>query len=83
MREQTSTPTPRIRFRVERANEIAAEHGLRGVVEKAHFFGLRHPVYSRVVKGHNRPGESFIAAVLAARPEQTFEALFEVVEVAA
>ena len=79
MRERsTSAPRPRVFFRIDRADKVAANHGLHGVVEKARFFGVTHMTWSRVVTGGNEVGEAFIAAVLTARPEQTFESLFTV-----
>lgn len=75
-------PATRIRFRTERADEIAEARGLTNGSAKAAFFGVTHHNYSRVVNGRVKPGEDFIAAVLASHPDDpdiTFDALFEVV----
>lgn len=72
-----------MRFRVERAREIAAKHGLAQVQEIAAFFNTTETTYSRVARGLTDPGERFIADVLSSRPgdpDITWESLFEVVE---
>lgn len=71
-----------MRFKVERADEIAAEHGLTNQLEKSAFFGVTNHNWSKVVNGTVRPGEAFIASVLGSHPDDprfTFDALFEVV----
>ena len=75
-------PRVRVRFKVERANEITEARGLLRIQDKAAFFGTSPSSYSRVINGVAKPGEDFIAAVLASQPgdpDITFESLFEVV----
>lgn len=74
----------KVRFKVERANEIAAARGLTLDQEKAEFFGISQSNYSRVITGQRGPGDRFIAAVLASNPgdpDITFDELFEIVPV--
>jgi hypothetical protein len=74
------TPILELRFKVERADEIAAKHGLESIKDKAAFFGATETTYSRAARRLIVPGEVFITGVLAARPDDpdiTFDALFE------
>ena len=83
MHAGSTQSTPKLRFKVERADEIAAKHNLESIKDKAAFFGATETTYSRVVRGLIVPGEVFIAAVLSSRPfdpDITFDALFEVVD---
>ena len=74
-----------IRFRSDRAEELAAAHGLKTLTEKAAFFNITRFTYNRVLEGDARPGEEFIAAVLSspaalAFPDEvTFDKIFVVV----
>lgn len=78
----------RVRFRVAKANEIAARAGRAGTEsEKAAFFGVTQSNWSRATSsGDNAtdPGALFIAAVLSSEAaekfpdEVTFDGLFEV-----
>lgn len=73
----------RVRFKTERANQIAEERGLQLIRDQAQFFGVTPSSYSRVINGVVNPGEDFIASVLASHPgdaDITWDALFEVVE---
>jgi hypothetical protein len=72
-----------VRFRVQRADEIAAKHGLVLVQDKAIFFGCTPSTYSRVCSGSIAPGERFIADVLSSQPgdpDITFDNLFELAQ---
>ena len=82
MRARERTSPREIRFKIERADEIAAEHGLVYSTDKAAFFGVTLSNWSRVVLRDIRPREAFIAAVLGSHPEDprfTFDTFFEVV----
>lgn len=72
----------RVRFKVERANEITEALGLEQIQDKAAYFATTDTTYSRVVRGLTNPGEDFIAAVLGSHPDNpdiTWDNLFEVV----
>lgn len=74
--------TRRVRYRLDRANKVAAEKGLTSQLERAAFFGVTNQNLSRVERGDVWPGEAFIASVLSSHPDEpwcTFDYLFEVV----
>lgn len=66
-----------VRFRYDEAAAIARSFGHVLMQEQAAFFGVSPAAYSRVIRGLKRPGEDFIASVLAAQPGITFDAMFE------
>ena len=81
MRARQRNPR-RVRFKIDRANEIAAEHGHISQLDRAAFFGVTNQNWSKVELGNVWPGERFIATVLASHPGDprfTFEELFEVI----
>lgn len=77
----------RVRFRTQRADEIAAKAGKETGADKSAFFGVTQSNWSRVTsttENATDPGALFIAAVLASEAaeqypdEVTFDNLFEV-----
>lgn len=72
---------PRLRFKVERFNELAAQRGLRTDTEKAKFLDVVQSNFSRITRGLTRPSEQFVAACMKAfadDPTVSFDDLFEI-----
>lgn len=68
-----------IRLRTAQFEKFCKLKGLKTQADKARFLGVTEPTVGRVLNGDRRPGEAFIAGVLAAFPELEFSDLFEVV----
>ena len=75
--------SPAIRLRVAEFRRRARRDGLTADGEIAARIGVHRITVSRMLKGEITPGQTFIAAVLAAFPEKRFEDLFEVPQAAA
>lgn len=69
-----------IRLRTTQFEKFCALKGLKTQADKARFLGVTEPTVGRVINGDRRPGEQFIAGVLAAFPELEFGDLFEVID---
>jgi len=80
--EPVATRRPhRLRFRVETFELIMDKAGYLTDASKADFLGIHQSQYTRAKNGATRPTDIFISQVLKALPRETFERLFEVVEV--
>lgn len=70
----------KVRLRTKQLDKFFALKGVKTDAARADAIGVNAATFSRVVRGLTAPGEVFIAGVLAALPEMSFEDLFEVVD---
>jgi hypothetical protein len=71
--------SPEVRLRLSEFLKHTKARGLHNALGRATFIGVHHATVGRIEKDPKHCcGERFIAQVLAAIPEATFEDLFEV-----
>jgi hypothetical protein len=76
-----SKSEPELRLRAKQFEIHSRAIGLETDRARAAHLGVSHTTVARIVAGDIRPGERFIARVLAAFPDSKFEDLFEVVRI--
>ena len=79
----SKNPTrPTLGLRKDRYSALVKTKGWVTHEDQARGLGLVQSTISRTLKGDQRPGADFIAALIVAFPQASFEDLFEVIDAA-